>query len=386
MPRYTTFFSKRVYSGLGPSFAGHVKVSGGRIVSVGPGLPEGPGIVLDVGDAKVMPGMIDLHIHGFRGNDVLAGDLDGLADMAWHLAQEGVTAFQPTSAAAPPEVIERAIRAVRDFTVGPIRGARSLGLHMEGPFLSPEHKGAMPEEHLMSPDPALLGRWLDLSCGTIRQVTLAPELPGALDAVRRLVADGITASAGHTGATYEEMLGGFDAGISLVTHTFNAMRGFHHREPGAVGAALLAPGVYCELILDLVHVHEAAARVLLAAKGADWVCLVTDAIAAAGLPAGKYKFLGREVTVDEKGRCLLPGGTLAGSTAVLRNCLRNFVESLGVPFGVALRAVTVNPAKVSGTWSRKGSLELGKDADVAVLDDSFNIMYCMVGGEMLKAP
>ena len=378
--------SKRVFPGLGPSFAGHVKVSGGRIVSVGPGMPDDPGIVLDVGDARIIPGMIDLHIHGFRGNDAMVGDPSGFADMAWHLAREGVTAFQPTSAAAPPAVLDKVVQAVRDFTLGPVRGARSLGLHMEGPFLNPEHKGAMPEEFLMSPDLVLLARWLDLSCGTIRQVTLAPELPGALDAVRRLASAGITVSAGHTGARYEEMLGGFGAGIRLVTHTFNAMRGFHHREPGALGAALVAADVYCELILDLVHVHEAAARVLLAAKGVDRVCLVTDAIAAAGLPAGKYEFLGREVTVDENGRCLLPGGTLAGSTAILRECLRNLAESLEVSFETALRTVTVNPSKVSGTWPRKGSLEIGKDADIVVLDDSFNVLCCMVEGEMLKAP
>lgn len=386
MSESITFASTRVFPGKGGPFKGHVKVTGKKIVSVGTGLPEDPGRVIDVGDLKVIPGLIDLHIHGSAGKNAMASSEEDLAVMARFLAENGVTAFQPTSSAAPIPALETGILVAREFTRGPVRGARSIGLHMEGPFLNPERKGAMTKELFLKPDVELLKRWLSMSEGTINHVTLAPELPGALEVVRHLAFSGVTVAAGHTDATYEEMLAGFEAGITVANHTYNAMRGIHQREPGALGAALTYPGVFCELIADGIHVHPGAMRLLIQSKGPDYICLITDAILATGLPTGQYTFMDRTVTVDESGKCHLPDGTLSGSTALLRNCLRNVVDWLGIPFEVALGMATVNPAKAARVWDRKGSLTPGKDADVVVMDDSYNVLWSMVEGEFQKEP
>ncbi len=381
-----TFAGKRVYAGQGKPFEGHVKVSGKRILSVGAGLPADPGTLVDVGDAKIIPGLIDLHIHGSAGKNVVTDDIDDLVAMARFLADNGVTAFQPTSGAAPVPMLEKTIELVKELTRGPVRGARSIGMHMEGPFLNPERKGAMPRELLLKPDLDQLRRWIRLGDGTVNHVTVAPELPGALDLISYLVSEGVTASAGHTYATYAEMMEGFRAGVTVSNHTYNAMRELHHREPGALGAALTQPGIFCELIADGIHVHPGAMRLLIQAKAPDHVCLITDAVLAAGLPRGEYVFMGRKVTIDESGKSYLPDGTIAGSTAFLRNCLRNVVEVLGVPFETALAFATVNPAKAARVWDRKGSLAPGKDADLVVLDDSYNVLWSLVEGEVQKQP
>jgi N-acetylglucosamine-6-phosphate deacetylase len=243
----------------------------------------------------------------------------------------------------------------------------------------------MPKGLLMKPDSELMARWCDLGGGTVNHVTVAPELPGALPLIEFLVSHGVTASAGHTSATYDQMLAGFRAGVTVGNHTYNAMRELRHREPGALGALLTQPGIYCEVIADCVHVHPAAMRLLIQAKGPDYVCLVTDAVAAAGMPPGEYSFLGRKVTVDESGACRLPDGTLAGSTARLRECLRNVVEVVGVPFDVALGMATVNPAKAARVFHRKGSLAPGKDADLVVLGDRYEVLWSVVEGEIQKS-
>ncbi|MEX0974714.1 MAG: N-acetylglucosamine-6-phosphate deacetylase [Bacillota bacterium] len=381
-----TFAGRRIFSGQGRPFEGHVKVCGKRIVSVGTGMPAEPGNVIDVGNSRIIPGLIDLHIHGSAGKNAVTDNIDDLVSMARFLADNGVTAFQPTSGAVPVPVLEKGIEVIRELTCGPVRGARSIGMHMEGPFLNPERKGAMPKELLLPPDLDLLKRWVRLGDGTINHVTVAPELPGALDLISYLVSQGITASAGHTFATFAEMMEGFRAGVTVSNHTYNAMRELHHREPGALGAALTQPGIFCELIADGIHVHPGAMRLLIQAKGSDYVCLITDAVLPAGLPRGEYSFLGRKVTIDESGKSYLPDGTIAGSTAFLRNCLRNVVEGLGIPFEVAVGMATVNPAKAARVWGRKGSLAPGKDADVVVLDDSYNVLWSMVEGEIQKQP
>jgi N-acetylglucosamine-6-phosphate deacetylase len=232
-----TFTGRRVFSGQGRPFEGHVKVCGKRIVSVGAGMPANPGRVVDVGDSRIIPGLIDLHIHGSAGNNAVTDNIEELVSMARFLADNGVTAFQPTSSAAPVPLLEKGIEVVRELTRGPVRGARSIGMHMEGPFLNPVRKGAMSKELLLPPDLSLLKRWLALGDGTINHVTVAPELPGALDLISYLVSHGVTASAGHTFATFAEMMEGFRAGVTVGNHTYNAMRELHHREPGALGTA-----------------------------------------------------------------------------------------------------------------------------------------------------
>ena len=392
-----TLVGERVYTGEGGPFRGYVTIAGGRTVAVGEGRPgdlagrlgdltdHGDlGDVLYVGQARVIPGLIDLHIHGAKGYSAASESAKELEELARYLAQGGTTAFQPTAGAAPVTALEKTIELVRDLSRGPVNGARSLGLHLEGPFLNPARKGAMPEECLLAPGLDLARRWLVMGEGTVGHMTVAPELPGALDLIAYLASRGVTVSLGHTDATYDQMVAGFGAGATVANHTFNAMRGLHHREPGAVGAALTSDDVFCEIIADGIHVHEAAIQILLRAKGPDRVCLISDAIPAAGLGQGKYTFLGREVTVDHRGRGLLSGGTLAGSTALLKDGLRKVVEDLGVPFEVALRMATVNPAKIAKVWDHKGSLAPGKDADVVVLDESYKVLFSMVEGQIQK--
>lgn len=417
--RSLTIASERVYTGEGGPFQGHVRVAGGRIAAVGEGRPEGsrgyvgrPGdqdAVLDVGRARVIPGLIDLHIHGAGGYSVSSDSVSSdsadsgnrasdsaeeLENLALYLACNGITAFQPTAGAARVPSLERTIALVRDLSRGSTRGAtregtrrsargaRSLGLHLEGPFLNPARKGAMPEEYLLAPDIDLVRRWLDIGEGAVKHMTVAPELPGSQELISYLATQGVTVSLGHTEATFDQMNQGFAAGATVATHTFNAMTGLHHREPGAAGAALLRDDAYCEVIADGIHVHDAVVRLLLRVKGPDRVCLVSDACPPAGLGPGRYQFLGREVTIDGAGRCVLSDGTLAGSVLLLKDGLRRLVEDVGVPFEVALRMATVNPAKVSRAWERKGSLAQGKDADVVVLDDSYEVLFSMVEGEV----
>lgn len=416
-----TLVSTRIFPGEGEPFPGFIQVRGGKILALGPTVPESPGTIVDVGDSFVVPGLIDLHVHGSGGFSA-TGELPELEGMARFLASNGVTAFQPTVGAAPVYVLERAIRAVKEFTKvarsgdrrprldGPAArgsavagangiaganefagangavGARSLGLHMEGPFLSRGRPGAMPLESLLDPDLSLMSKWISLGEGTIHHLTVAPEMPGALDMIRYLAGSGITVSMGHTLATYEQAIEGFKAGITVSNHTFNAMREFHHREPGALGAALTQKGVFCELIADGIHVHPAAMALLVASQGSDAVCLISDAVPAAGLSAGEYEFLGQRVTVDRQGRVTLPNGTIAGSAALLRNCLRIMVELVDVPFVDALRMATVNPAKAARVFDRKGSLAPGKDADIVVLAPDYEVLWCFVEGEAVKVP
>jgi N-acetylglucosamine-6-phosphate deacetylase len=417
-----TLLSKRIYPGEGEPFEGFVTVRGGTIAALGHRyfVPQGDSvsdsagdaskpsgcvsaasgreIVIDVGENAVVPGLIDLHVHGSGGHGAHGG-MRALEAMARFLVLHGVTAFQPTLGAAPLPELEAGIAAVREFTSGckqgdreepeperaghqvPPVGAESLGLHLEGPFLSPEFPGAMPKECLLAPDTGLLARWTQGVQHGISRVTLAPELPGAPQAIRYLTERGITVSMGHTAASFDEAVLGFRRGITTVTHTLNAMRGFHHRDPGALGAALTYGEVFCEAIADCVHVHPAALRLLLASRGAGSVILVSDAMPAAGLLPGPYEFLGRRVTLGTDGKVTLEDGTLAGSSALLLKCLRNMVEEVGVPFVEALPMATVNPAKAAGVFDRKGSLAPGKDADVLVLSDDYKVLGCWAKGK-----
>jgi N-acetylglucosamine-6-phosphate deacetylase len=435
-----TLISKRIYPGDGPPFEGFVRISGGKILAVGnrdrvsQRTPDGQSpnaaqvlsrescagigvaaaahaaaestacriapeavpdaapeaeIILDVGDNAVIPGLIDLHVHGSGGHSAARG-ATALEGMARFLALHGVTAFQPTLGAAPLAEMEDSVIAAGECIragrrdPGSSRGAEAIGLHLEGPFLSPLFSGAIPKEYLVAPEISLLEKWMELSGGSISQVTLAPELPGALDAIRYLVGRGTRVAMGHTGAVYEEAVQGFRAGVKIVTHAFNAMRGFHHREPGALGAALVQEGVFCELIADGIHVHPAAMSLLVTSCGVDSVVLVSDAMPAAGLPPGQYEFLGQRVALDAGGKVTLDDGTLAGSSAVLVRCLRNMIESAGVSFDEALRMATVNPAKAAGVFDGKGSLTPGKDADIVVLSDDYEVLGCWVRGRQVK--
>ncbi|MEW8978701.1 MAG: N-acetylglucosamine-6-phosphate deacetylase [Symbiobacterium sp.] len=368
---------------------GYVLVDGGRIAAVGAGpVPaslEGVERV-DLPDCHLIPGMIDLHIHGAGGWPVEPAGVEGLQALGRYLAAFGVTGFLPSASAYPLADLESLAGRVRAATGVAYDGAAILGLHLEGPYLSPRRPGAMHLENLRTPSVSEAERLLAAGGGTVRRISLAPELPGALDLIRYLARNGVTVAGAHTDATYEETLAGIDAGVRLATHTYNAMRGLHHREPGALGAYLTDERVTCEFIGDLLHVHPACVKLLLRAVGYERLCLISDAIPAAGLSPGHYRLWGRDLYIDEEGFSRLADGTIAGSTKLMLHGLRNLVEKLGVPWEQVVRMAALNPARVIGISDRKGSLAPGKDADLVAVGPDWQVRWTVVEGRVVRRP
>ena len=374
-----------------------VVVRDGTIVGVGqrrdPGGDPPAGAALDLGGLTVLPGLIDLHIHGAGGADAHAGEI---ADLAAFLPRCGVTAFLPTLAADAEERTLAALRAVAEVRSRqgavdgggddqPGRGALVLGAHLEGPFLNPERAGAIPPEYMRPADPATADRLLGVAPGLVRLMTLAPEVAGALELIPRLVRENVVVSIGHTTADYELARRALDAGARHTTHLFNAMTGLHHRAPGLAGAMLTDERATVELIADGEHVHPVTLALAIRAKGPAGVALVSDAVGPAGLPSGEYDWLGKRVRSD--GRTVrLPDGTLAGSLGTLDVALRTMTGRLpgGAGFGLAeaaLMASTV-PARILGL-ERKGRLVAGCDADLTALDGEGRVRLTMVGGRVV---
>ncbi len=344
---------------------GDVEVADGRIA--GYGLPSANGRGLAI------PGFVDLQVNGFAGVDFLTAEAEDYGRAGEALLQTGVTAYLPTFISAPEEELIAALREVTDD--GP--GARVLGVHLEGPFLASSRLGTHPPSARRDPDAALLDRLL--AAGPVRLVTLAPELSGADRLIDLLLGRGIVVSCGHTDATAEEANAAFDRGVRTVTHLFNAMRPFRHRDPGIVGAALAREDVVVQLIVDRIHVAPEAAMLAWRAA-AGRLALVTDAVAAAGRSDGAYSLGGFEVEVRD-GVSRGPGGMLAGSVLTMIEAVRNLHE-LGVPLEHAVAAATAVPADVIGATGL-GRLDAGLPADVVVLDDNLEIDRVYVGGEAL---
>jgi N-acetylglucosamine-6-phosphate deacetylase len=365
---------------------GFVLVKDGRIVEIGEGpVPEALSGVprIDVGEDRIIPGMIDLHIHGAGGWPVEGVGAAELGSLAAYLAAFGVTGFLPSASARAPEVLEQTVVAIRDAMAA---APSILGAHLEGPYLSTAMKGAMNASVFRAPSLAEVDHLIALSGGTIRRVTLAPELPGALEVSAHLVARGVAVAGGHTDATYDQTTDAIDGGVRIANHTYNAMKGLHHREPGALGAYMTDDRVLCEVICDFLHVHPAALKVLLRVAGYDRVAVISDAIPAAGMPPGDYHLLGRDVRIDEQGFSKLANGTIAGSTKLMLDGLRNLVEGLGVAWADALHMTSQTAARAIGLGARKGSLAPGKDADLVVLSADWQVRYTVIGGEIVRRP
>ena len=342
---------------------GDVEVVDGSIAAVGLAPVTGRGLAV--------PGFVDLQVNGFGGVDFLAADADAYARAGEALLRTGVTAFQPTLITAPEEELEAALGEVPAGSAAP----HVLGAHLEGPFLAPERLGAHPADSRRDPDAALLERLL--AAGPVAHVTLAPELPGALELVDLLCARGVTVACGHSNATAEEARLGFDHGARTVTHIFNAMRPFEAREPGLAGAALACADVAVQVILDGVHLADDTARLVWRAA-AGRMALVTDAVSGAGVGDGSYRLGSVDVEI-ENGVVRRADSVLAGSTVTMIDAVRNLV-ALGAPLAGALAAASEVPARVAGR-SDVGSLRPGAAADVLVLDDSLEIQRVLAAGE-----
>jgi len=357
-----------------------VAVVGGRIAE--PGAAPAGALTLDAAGCVVVPGFIDLQCNGASGIDLTA-EPERLWEVAAVLPRWGVTAWLPTIVTAPAGARRRALEAWRAGPPPSVGGggplATPLGLHFEGPFLAPERRGAHPLKYVAAPDPALVESegW----AGAVALVTLAPELPGAVDLIRALVAQGIVVSAGHSSATAAEARAAVDAGVSYVTHLFNAMGPLHHREPGLAGVALSDDRLRAGLIADGLHVDPAVVAVAARALG-DRLSLVTDAVAALGAPPGPVPLgtLTAEVSAEDGG-VRLPDGTLAGSTLALDQAVRNLVAFAGVPLADAAGAVTTVPARVLGLADR-GTLDPGAAGDLVLLDDDGTLVATVIGGRV----
>jgi N-acetylglucosamine-6-phosphate deacetylase len=326
----------------------------------------------------LIPGMIDMHMHGAAGADTMDGTAESLAAISKALLQEGVTSFLPAVVSAPISNIEKALKIVAEYVINQAEteGAEILGINVEGQFLSAEKAGCQEVDYFINPDIDLFKKWQKLANNLIKIVTVAPELPNALAFIKYLHSQNIIASCGHSNASYEETNAAIKAGCTQCTHLFNAMREMQHRDPGIAAACLLSDQIMAEIIADGVHVHPAIIQLAYRLKGPDRIILVTDAIRAKYLAEGTYELGGQQVIVKNN-TARLADGTLAGSVLKMNCALRNMIKFTGCSLLDAIKMTSANPAKQLNIFNRKGSIAIGKDADLVVLDEEFNVHYAI---------
>ncbi len=342
--------------------------------------------VVDFGDAILAPGFVDIHIHGGAGQDVMVADAFQLANVERLLSHHGVTSYFPTTVTVPLDQIcsalERLADAIESASVdnGSRRGrAQPLGIHLEGPFLSHERRGAHPLENLLPPTLETFNRLWQAARGHIRIMTIAPELDGALEVIAEAARLGVCVSMGHSDAEMKSATAGLAAGARHATHTFNAMRPLDQREPGILGEVLTDPRLSADIIVDGIHLDPAIVRLFLQSKGPDQAVLITDAISATGMPDGRYRLGTFEVEV-KNGRCLVDG-KLAGSVLTMDRAVRNVMEFAHWDLQQALRLATLNPARVAGLANR-GKLTPGAEADFVVLSPTGEVRNTIIRGEV----
>ena len=341
------------------------------------------GKTYDASGCYVIPGLTDLHFHGCVGEDFSDATPDGLQKMADYELSRGVTQICPAGMTLGEDQLTRLCQNAAAHRAKNPGGAELVGLHLEGPFLCKAKKGAQNEAFLHDPDPAMLHRLQQAAQGMVKLVTLAAEQPGALEFIRSAQEDGITVSLGHTTADYDTACAAYEAGARQATHLFNAMPPFTHRAPGVVGAAFDHPQVKVELISDGVHIHPSVVRAVFQLFGAGRGILMSDSLRATGMPDGRYPFGGQEIEVHGNRATMADDpNTLAGSVSDLMACMRSAV-SFGIPLHDAVRAAAVNPAQVLGVFDRLGSLDVGKTANLAILDQNLNLKDVFFRGQLV---
>lgn len=357
---------------------GGFSVENGRFAHV---LEDVPGPAEDLDGALVIPGLVDIHVHGCAGADFSDGDYAGLVRMARYLARRGVTSFAPASMTLPYDALDKAFHAAtRLRREGLADGARLMGIQMEGPFLSREKRGSQNPAYLRLPDWDRFLRLYDAAEGLLRIVDVAPELPGAVEFTRR-ASEKCRVSVAHTAAGYDQAAAVFDAGATHLTHLFNAMSGIHHRHPGPIGAASERENVTAELICDGIHVHPSAVRMAFRLFPGR-ICLISDALRCCGMADGSYSLGGQEILLSG-GVARLTGGAIAGSAADLYQCMRRAV-SFGIPREQAVWAATALPARVIGRESETGAIADGRAADFVICGGELEPEAVYLGGKRLE--
>lgn len=362
-----------------------ILICDGVIEEIGPRigmrLPTGAQEI-SAADKVAIPGFLDVHVHGAGGRDVMEGSPEALAEVSETVARRGTTSLVATTVTASPEDTLRSVEGIAQYIAQQHEadGARAevLGIHFEGPFLSPVRRGVHPLEWLRLPSAELLDKFIQAAAGKAQILTIAPELLGALPCIDAARNAGMVVGIGHTDATYEQARAAIAHGAHHAVHVYNAMRPFTHRDSGVIGAVLTSEEVTAELIADGVHVEETAMKVLLQAKGPERMILISDGTAATGMPDGKYMLGNLEVTVSG-GICRNAEGRLAGSTLTLDKALRNIV-ALGNPLMDTVRMLTLNPATLLGIEFKKGALRTGADADIVLLDEGLQLANVWVRG------
>ncbi len=386
-------FAPRMASGpipqaISPGFSlAQIVVSEGRISLVDPPTGPRPGSTqptptLDASGCIVLPGFIDIHVHGGAGYDVMDADPAALGALAHFFAQHGVTAFMPTTMTAPHHKIMQAVAAVTTTLAQPQHGtgAHMLGIHLEGPYISPKFPGAQPATYIRPPNLAEFTELL--AAGPIRMITLAPEELGADLLIAAALQQHVKVVLGHTNATYEACETAIAAGVSQATHTYNAMSGLHQRHPGTLGAVLSNDAIYAQLISDNFHVHPAAMKILARCKGVARTILITDAMRATGLVDGEYD-LGGQMVIVKNGQCRLPDGTLAGSTLTMERGLINFMAATGLSLAEAWPVSSRTAAQALGLDHEVGAITPGYRADLVVLDAQLAVVATIVDGSLV---
>jgi N-acetylglucosamine-6-phosphate deacetylase len=342
-------------------------------------------IRLRLAGKRVLPGLIDIHVHGGYGGNFGNGDLlSELQHYSKRVVQTGVTGFLLSIAAPSAEELLEMISAyVKIFETESMPGAQPIGLHLEGPFINSQKKGAFDPAWIRTPDVKEAQAYIEAGKGWIGQITIAPEMPQAADVAALFRQAGVVVAMGHTNADYETASAALDSGaFNHITHSFNAQRGFNHRVPGVFGAILSSDVPTAELIADNMHVHPAAMRILGRCLGPDRIVLITDAIAGAGLADGVYDLLGQKINIVD-GRVTLDNGTLAGSTAPLIDCVQHAAEAMQIPYFQAVQMASLNPARVLGIADERGSLAVGKRGDVIAVDTNGKVCLSVVNGKIV---
>ncbi|MGE7650813.1 N-acetylglucosamine-6-phosphate deacetylase [Peribacillus frigoritolerans] len=365
---------------------GYIKVVDGKIAEVGPASQykqddDAKVITLSL-DYQAIPGAIDIHIHGASNSDAMDATHDALSTMAKTLPKEGTTSFLATTMTQSTQAIESALLNAGKYIENQTQeNAEIVGVHLEGPFISPARKGAQPEDYIVDPDVTLFKRWQEMAENQIKLVTLAPEQPNGLDLAAHLRGTGVVASIGHSDATYDQIDEAIQAGTTHVTHLYNGMRGLHHREPGVLGAAYLRDELYVELIADGIHCRPEMIKLAYNQITSERMILITDSLRAKWLEKGTYDLGGQPVNVDET-KATLSDGTLAGSILKMNDAIKNTMKYTGCSMTDIIKMTAENPAKQLRIFDRKGSIQVGKDADLVILNDRLDVEMTFCRGNL----